>query len=91
MNMQFDEQTSEEIYDEREDPRIWGELDLERRIAHTKETRCLIPWKRCWDSEKSLFLKKCVKVTCSLSGPGDDIRTYYYFESKRWTIRLLKK
>ena len=80
-----------DVYNEREDPRVYGEIDLERRIVNTKQVRCLIPWKRCWDSGKSLFMKSCIRVTCGLSGPGDTIITHYYFEPKRWTIRLLKK
>jgi hypothetical protein len=80
-----------DVYNEREDPRVYGEIDLERRIVNTKQVRCMIPWKRCWDSGKSLFMKSCVRVTCAVSGPGDDVRTFYYFEPKRWTIRLLKK
>lgn len=80
-----------DYYNEREDPRAWGELDLERRIVYVEETTCLIPWKRCWDSRKFLFLKKSVKVTCGLSGPGDTILTRYYFEPTLWTLRLLKQ
>jgi hypothetical protein len=80
-----------DVYNEREDPRVYGEIDLERRVVDAAQVRCLIPWKRCWDSRKSLFMKSCIRVTCGLSGPGDTIYTFYYFEPKRWTIRLLKK
>ena len=91
MNMQFDEQTSEEIYYENEDPRIWGEIDLERRVVNTEKVICLVPWKRCWDSRKNLFMKSCIRVTCALTGPGDTIYTFYYFAPKYWTLRLLKQ
>jgi hypothetical protein len=80
-----------DYYNEREDPRAWGEFDLERRVIYTQETTCLIPWKRCWDSKKYLFLKPCVRVTCGLNGPGDTIYTHYYFEPTHWTLRLLKQ
>jgi hypothetical protein len=80
-----------DVYNEREDPRVYGEIDLERRVIYTREITCLIPWKRCWDSKKSLFLKQCIRVTCGLNGPGDTIITNYYFEPKRWTLRLLRK
>jgi hypothetical protein len=80
-----------DVYNEREDPWEFAEEDLEHRVVNTKQVRCLIPWKRCWDSRKSLFMKSCVRVTCAVSGPGDDVRTFYYFEPKRWTIRLLKQ
>ena len=79
------------IYDEFADHRFCGEGDLKYSVLHFKEVRCIIPLKRCWDSNKSLFLKKCVKVTCHIPGPGDSIFTHYYFEPKRWTIRLLKQ
>jgi len=80
-----------DVYNEREDPRVYGEIDLERRVIYAQETTCLIPWKRCWDSRKNLFLKSCIRVTCGLNGPGDTIITNYYFEPKRWTLRLLRK
>lgn len=80
-----------DVYNEREDPRVYGEIDLERRVESVSQVRCLIPWKRCWDSDKNLFLKSCVKVTCAIYGPGDAIYTFYYFEPKRWTLRLLKQ
>jgi hypothetical protein len=79
------------IYNEREDPRVYGEIDLERRVEYVFQTRCLRPFTRCWDSNKPLFLKKCVKVVCALHGPGEPVFTQYYFEPKRWTLRLLKK
>lgn len=91
MNMQFDEQTSEEIYYENEDPRIWGEIDLKRRVVSVSQVICLRPFEQCWDSSKRLFLKKCVKVTCAIYGPGEPVYTFYYFEPKRWTLRLLKQ
>ena len=68
-----------------------AECDLLNYIDDIKEIRCLLPWKRCWESGKFLFLRKAIRVECVLHGPGDDIRTYYYFEPKQWTIRLLKK
>lgn len=86
MNMQTDD-----IYNEREDPRVWGEIDLERRVESVSKITCLRPFERCWDSNKRLFLKKCVKVTCAIHGPGEPVYTFYYFEPKRWTLRLLKK
>lgn len=86
MNTQMDD-----IYNEREDYRVYGEIDLERRVEHVAQVRCLKPWSRCWDSGKKLFMKRCVKVTCCLYGPGDPVITVYYFEPKYWTLRLLKK
>lgn len=80
-----------QMYLEETDTRIQGEIDLKCRVVNIEEIRCLIPWERCWDSNKRLFWKQCVKVTCALAGPGDDIRTYYYFDPKRWTLRLLKQ
>ena len=79
------------VYNEREDPWAFAEMDLEHRVVNTEQLRCIIPWKRCWDSGKRLFMKSCIRVTCAVSGPGDDVRTIYYFEPKRWTIRLIKK
>jgi hypothetical protein len=82
---------TDDIYNEREDPRAWGEIDLERRIESVSNITCLRPFKCCWDSGKPLFLKKCIKVTCAIYGPGEPVYTFYYFEPKRWTVRLLKK
>lgn len=73
------------------DRRVFGEIDLARRVESVSQVRCLIPWERCWDSKKRLFFKKCVKVTCAIYGPGDTFYTFYYFEPKRWTLRLLKQ
>jgi hypothetical protein len=77
------------MYLEETDFRTIGEADLERRIESISQVRCLIPWGRCWDSRKKLFLKKCVKVTCVIRGTGESFYTFYYFEPKRWTLRML--
>lgn len=80
-----------QMYLEENDPRTIGEIDLKRRAVDIDEVRCLIPWQKCWDSGKRLFMKSCIRVTCALTGPGDTIYTFYYFEPKRWTIRVLKQ
>lgn len=80
-----------QMYLDETDARRIGEIDLERRIESVSEVVCLRPFERCWDSNKRLFLKKCVKVTCAIYGPGEPCYTFYYFEPKRWTLRLLKK
>jgi hypothetical protein len=79
-----------QMYLEETDYRVMGEIDLERRVESISEIFCLSPFAKCWDTRKKLFLKKCVKVTCAVYGPGDPVHTFYHFDPKRWTLRLLK-
>lgn len=58
--------------------------------CRNKETvRPLLP-KRCYISGKLLWFKKSVKLTAMYTGPGEPIFEYRWFDTKEYTLALLK-
>ena len=50
-----------------------------------KEARCWIPT-RCDVSNKRLFLKKAIKLTREITGPGDSIYLEFWLDPKEYLL-----
>jgi len=67
-----------------------GDLMIRHRFENTKEVFCMRPWAFCWSSNKSLFMRKAVRVTTKITGPGDPVVEHFYFRPNHYTLWLLK-
>ena len=68
---------------------IDGWMFNQRRIG--QETKISLLPRRCYVSGKPIWFKRCVVVTCMITGPGDALFETYWCDSKEFLIYELKR
>lgn len=69
---------------------ISNHMILNRREKVVDKRICLNPFAFCWDSGRSVFLKPVTVVHTIIYGPGEPLREKFYFETKRFSLWLIK-
>jgi len=61
----------------------------QRRVGHQRKF-CLLP-RRCYLSNRSIWLKRCEVIICMITGPSDTLFETYWCDPKEFLLNELKR